>query len=89
MPAAYFWGCQMKLRDLLGLPKKKSANRFDPWASDSAARRAASCVDGYAHMHQVRCVEACRAHGITLAQLYSARNGYMSQRNTRAIVGSV
>lgn len=40
----------MKLRDLLGLPKKQSANRFDPWASDAAARRAASCVDGYAHV---------------------------------------
>lgn len=79
----------MRLRDLLGLPKKRSANRFDPWASDSAARSAASCVDDYAHVNSIACVDACRVHGITLAQLYSARNGYMSQRNTRAIVGFV
>ncbi len=79
----------MKLRDLLGLPKKKSANRFDPWASDASARRAASCVDDYAHVHSVPCADACKVHGITVAQLYSARNGYMSQRNTRAIVGCI
>ncbi|QEY15485.1 hypothetical protein D0C16_05550 [Cellvibrio sp. KY-GH-1] len=79
----------MNFRDLFGFPKKQSANRFDPWASDAAARRAAGCVDGYAHVHSMPCVESCRVHGITLAQLYSARNGYMSQRNTRALVGFI
>jgi len=63
------------------LRKKRSLNRFNPWASDSAARRAASQVDNYAHVHGLPLVQACAVHDITRAELFSARNGYMSQRN--------
>lgn len=73
---------------LFRFPKKRSHNRFNPWASDSDARGVASKIDNYAHINQVPVKQACVVHDITLAELFSARNGYMSQRNVDRLVAS-